>query len=156
VAPDDELFTLPFAALRSGQEFLVERHATQVVSGASLVAASRARPWEELLSGAFVGVGDPIYNRADARVAGNPGHPGAGPFRLHAAGGLQLPRLVASAHEIELCAAAWRDTHPTLLVGAAAAKEPIEKALRARPAVLHLATHVLESAQRSRFGLIVS
>jgi hypothetical protein len=98
VAPDDELFTLPFAALRNGREFLVERHATQVVTGAALVG---------------------------------------------------------SAREITLCAAAWRDPRPTLLVGESAAKASLQVALQARPAVLHVATHVLESAQRSRHGLIV-
>jgi hypothetical protein len=65
-----------------------------------------------------------------------------------------LPRLPGSRREIELCAAAWDAPRPVLLDGRDASRSRVRSALAARPAVVHFATHVLGSADRSRYGLI--
>ena len=76
------------------------------------------------------------------------------------AGDLQLARLAGSAREVADCAAAWQAPRlPIFLEGAAASRERLRRALETRPAVLHFATHVVQSTVNSgaeaRSGLIV-
>lgn len=154
---DEELFQLPVAALRKGGGYLAERHAIAVAPAAELAARAAPGAWTERLEGHFVGLGDPLYNTADERWhARRP--QGGWPYGLLLAApsheSVQLPRLVGSGREIELCAAAWDRPGTVLLTGARADKARLRAALEGRPAVVHLATHVLESAQRSRHGLI--
>jgi CHAT domain-containing protein len=66
---------------------------------------------------------------------------------------LDLPRLVASGPEIEACGRAWGGA-PLLLRGADACRGRLLQALESRPAVVHIAAHVLESSQRPSYGLI--
>ena len=100
LALDTGLFEAPLAALREDGRYLVELHAIQTIpsAGAWIEAASTPRrPRNQL----FVGVGDPIYNAADPRL----------PSRVAGvSGALVLPRLVASAGEVEgMCAILeWR------------------------------------------------
>ena len=66
---DEGLFELPFAALVAGGEpdspiYLIERHAVRTISSAALWSGSTG---QRRMEGAFVGVGDAIYNTADAR-----------------------------------------------------------------------------------------
>lgn len=164
LAPDGPLFELPFAALVEGSKspsaaplYVVERHAVQVVPGLS--ALFRTAPSE--VNGPVVGLGDPIYNRADPRFR-----------RLASSGGLsdsgkgsprspvlpkELARLVGSAREIENCARIWRSQgyEPILLTGAAANRENLGEALRRNPVILHIAGHVLfPPQQRSGPGAV--
>ena len=105
LAPDGPLFELPFAALvqavRSPGEtplYVVERHALQIVPGVSAVfPSSGADP-----DGPVIGVGDPIYNRADLRLPRRQSNPIL-PVRA-----MELARLVGSGREIESCARIWR------------------------------------------------
>lgn len=155
LALDDELFHLPFAAMRHRGRYLAELHSIETVPSAELAAAHAGAPdWSGRLNGSFVGLGDPVYNTADARWQRRaaPGRP----FGLleAASEGVQLPRLVGSGREIELCAKEWNRPGTVLLDGARADKENLRAALEAHPAVVHLATHVLESALRPRHGLI--
>jgi CHAT domain-containing protein len=110
----------------------------------------------------FLGVGDPIYNAADPRLPHRLGNTGTGwtsPLRLftasvpRAAAGLVLPRLVASGAELDNCARAW-DGESILLRGAGATRRNLADQMRRNPAVVHFATHVLESSERPAFGLI--
>ncbi|HWQ53538.1 MAG TPA: CHAT domain-containing protein [Bryobacteraceae bacterium] len=142
LALDEELFELPVAALRQGNRYLAELHSIRAVPAAGLAARTGQAGWSALLDGSFVGLGDPVYNTADARGPGG------------SVAGLELPRLVGSGREIELCAAAWSRPGAVLLSGRQANKGHLREALRSRPAVVHLATHVVESARRSRHGLI--
>jgi CHAT domain-containing protein/tetratricopeptide (TPR) repeat protein len=170
LAPDAQLYELPFAALvvetnPNGPVFLAERHSVQTTSGAGmLVSAGAANP----LAGPFLGVADPVYNAADPRRE-RPAHPVRGPrivsllaaFAASAAPDrpawdLHLARLAGSAREVEGCAAAWGGPQPPLLLeGAAASRGLLQKALRSHPAVLHFATHVLHPGPGFRSGLIV-
>ncbi len=153
LALDQELFDVPLAALREppGGRYLVEAHSTEVVPGAGywLDAAERRRPPAN--PSLFVGVGDPIYNTADSRLAppGRVRHaamfafelPGTG--RPNPSGSLMLPRLVASAVELNACARAWKGDH-VLLEGAQASRRELAGQFAREPAVLHFATHFLE------------
>jgi len=152
---DGALFDIPFAALVTEQrggntEYLVERHSLQTVPGALLLSASADPENQNGLQGGrkqhgeFLGVGDPIYNQADPRWHGLVS-------QRQAAG--QLQRLVGSGDEIESSAAIWSDSGGTslLLEGTEARRDRFLRGLAARPAVIHLATHVLfPTANRER------
>jgi CHAT domain-containing protein len=143
IALDNGLFEVPLAALTENGRYLIEQHAIQTIPSAGLWldAARRSRSRR---SGLFVGVGDAIYNSADPRLPG-----GVAP----APGALLLPRLVASAGEVEACAGLWGGDR-VVLRGANASRENLQRELARDPAVVHLATHVLESGDAQPHGLI--
>jgi CHAT domain-containing protein len=95
-------------------------------------------------SGPFLGIGDPIYNAADTRYQG----PRAG------RGGVALPRLPATAAELESCSRAWRPGGSQLLTGANASLPMVRAALRSNPSVIHFATHVVSGPGDYSSGLI--
>jgi CHAT domain-containing protein len=168
LALDAQLFELPFAALvvetgADGPVFLAERHSLQTTSGAGMLALAAATP-RPSLPGPFLGVADPVYNTADPRWRAPDATRAASFLNLFMpradaqkpAEDLHLARLVGSAREVAACADAWRGPRsPVLLEGAAASRRGVERALDSHPAVLHFATHVLESRQGFRSGLIV-
>jgi CHAT domain-containing protein len=147
LALDVGLFDVPVAALLEDAGpppvYVAERHITQFIPGAGYWVESAARTAPRL-SPVFLGVGDPIYNTADPRLPGRP--PTDAPTLL-------LPRLVASGAELEACARAWGGEH-ILLEGAEASRRNLAEQLRRNPAAVHFATHVLESSERSAYGLI--
>jgi len=150
---EDSLFELPFAALVAQQRggkvvYVVERHSLQVVPGALLL--SRTSGPDRL--GAWLGVGDPIYNVADPRWRTASSEPKLGPGMfgfLARANSIEdtgaLGRLVASAHEVEASAQSWHagSGSTTLLEGTKARRDRFLSSLSPPPAVIHLATHVL-------------
>jgi CHAT domain-containing protein len=147
LALDTPLFDLPISALAESVEpepvYLVERHTIEMIPGVAYWLDSAAQPAPQL-SNLFVGLGDPIYNRADSRWT-----PTAHP-RTES---LSLPRLVGSGAEVEACARAWQGPS-VLLRGDEASREKLIEQLQRRPAVVHLAAHFLESTARTRYGLI--
>jgi CHAT domain-containing protein len=149
VAPDGPLFDMPFAALVEGSksqpgvfQYVVEQHAVRVVPGISALFGIT----DSDSNGPVVGLGDPIYNRADPRLQGS----------SSSVPRLELARLVGSGREIESCAAIWRShgLKPILLKGADANKESLAEALRGNPGVLHIAAHIVFPAQYSGLGLV--
>jgi CHAT domain-containing protein/tetratricopeptide (TPR) repeat protein len=142
LALDRELFEAPLAALVKGFRdgvpiYAIEAHALQVTPGLLSISGGDKR---RRASGPFIGVGDPIYNRADPRwKSSQVGHSSA------ASRSSELSRLVASGEEVEACARLWRSDRgePVLLRGEEASKRALIKALEYEPAVLHLATHVV-------------
>lgn len=163
VAPDGPLFDMPFAALVEGFKsppgipiYVVERHSVRVVPGTSAIFGVTNSDW----SGPVVGLGDPIYNRADSRLPGRVasgnrsenGHRGSISPVPH----LELARLVGSGKEIENCASIWRSQglEPILLKGAAASKASLAAALHRNPVVLHMAVHILFPTQYSGLGQV--
>ena len=138
--PDGPLYDLPFAALpvpgtRPG--FLIERVALQSIPGALLMekgAIDRQGP--------FIGVGDPIFNRADARYQGS------------STANMALPRLPNTSNELEACSRAWSPNAADLLTGQAASVGSVEHALASSPAVVHFATHVVTAPGEFGSGLI--
>jgi len=142
---DGPLFDLPFGALVVDSErknepiFLFQRAALQAIPGALML-----EPGTPLGSGPFLGIGDAIYNTADTRYQG----PRAG----H--GGVALPRLAATAGELESCSRAWRPGGAQLLTGANAGLPKVRAALRSNPSVIHFATHVVSGPGDYSSGLI--
>jgi CHAT domain-containing protein len=143
---DGELFDLPFAALRGPGGFIAERHSIRAIPSAfALDAAARTSP------GPLVGIGDPIYNAADTRWQGRV-EQAAPPARGTTT--LELARLAASATEISEVAKAWTSGSSTLLTGRNATRPRIDDALKAHPAAVHFAVHVVPSSQGSDRALI--
>lgn len=164
LALDEQLFHIPFGALvvdSAGPVYLAERHAVRITTGAVMLAGRHERPWNELLNGRFVGVGDAIYNTADPRwheaarervdsFAGVVFAASEGPKRQ----GWALARLPGSAREIESCARTWDAQPPILLEGADAAPAALRRALDAGPSVVHIAAHFLQGNAPPRPSLI--
>ncbi|MFB3777931.1 MAG: CHAT domain-containing protein [Bryobacteraceae bacterium] len=169
LVPDGSLFRVPFAALVEGcatgrPRFVAERHSTMLTPSAQLLKREGGGGW----NGGFVGLGDPIYNRADPRrtAAGGFGKVQALLFFQHIlpaalagtdpARGIELPRLVGSGREIEACAREFgAGVPPVLLTGADVTLPRLDDALGRRPSVLHFATHFLRSASDARQALTV-
>jgi CHAT domain-containing protein len=149
LALDGALFEAPITALveesmpNGAAVYVAARHRVELIPGVGYWLEAGQQP-EPRLSGLFVGVGDPIYNRADARAT-------RAPYRSSSV--LVLPRLVGSGAEVEACARAW-DGQSVLLRGKDASRDKLAEQLRQNPAVVHLATHYLESAGRPRYSLI--
>ncbi len=144
--PDGPLYDLPFAALPVPNQstvagtrpaFLIERVALQSIPGALLIEKGAIQP-----QGAFVGVGDPVFNRADARYQGT------------STANMTLPRLPDTSDEVEACSRAWSPNSPQLLTGSAASVGRVEEALASSPAIVHFATHVVTASGQFGSGLI--
>lgn len=166
LALDNALLDVPMAALvvDPGEQpaYVVERHNIEVTPGAGYWVESAARREAQPTSQVFVGIGDPIYNGADARAVSHPrvnsglqlGHQ---LLASAASSGdsppLALPRLVGSSSELDRCSWAWKGEH-VLLKGAAASRRNLMEQLHRNPAVIHFATHFLESSVRPSYGLI--
>lgn len=144
LALDQGLFEAPLAALVTGPgpRYLIEDHSLRITSAGTLSAPAG---FEERFAGPFLGVGDAIYNAADPRWP-------AGATRPEPA--LPLARLAGSGREIEACARNW--PRPAILLRGADAGSArlFQTAASARPAVIHLAAHVVRAGKsRSRMLL---
>ena len=140
---DRGLFEAPLAAISTDGRFLAETHVIQTIPGVGAWVDAASRP-QAKRSALFVGVGDAIYNTADQRR-----RHGQVPVKDT----LQLPRLVASAREVEACAGLWKGDR-VLLEGEDASRDNLRRELARDPAVVHLATHILESSGPEPQGLI--
>jgi len=148
---DGPLFDLPFAALVTNDPFndaggrngapvyLIERAALESIPDALMLEAHTPSA-----GGGFLGVGDPVYNAADNR------YHGAG----KKAQDIVLPRLPATATELQACSRAWGASHSTLLTGSDADLANVRSALDAGPAVIHFAAHVVTAPGDHASGLI--
>jgi CHAT domain-containing protein len=108
----------------------------------------------------FVGIGDPIYNRADPRLVRSKPSAGSSPAKAPgadpAAGIMELPRLLGSGREVDNCAKIWQanGVRPVVLKGTAANKRELAQALRNRPSVVHVAAHFLFPPQEAGGGMV--
>lgn len=169
VASDDAIFDIPFGALvvnpakpqilpetkgrsaavpPTSPVFLVEQHQTRRIPSAFFLNEPAGPP----PAATFLGIGDGIYNTADDRWTMRRRAHGAAPFAaLFGAtplkSSIELPRLVSSANELQSCAESWNARQAsTFLTGHDLSREKLLAALRARPAVVHIAAHVLHPA----------
>ncbi|MEO8049327.1 MAG: CHAT domain-containing protein [Acidobacteriota bacterium] len=149
---DGTLFNVPFGALvteqRADPVYLVDTHTLQTVSGALLLkAAADSESRGDKPRGEFLGVGDPIYNQADSRWQG---------AVSSRSSGWQLQRLVGSRNEVESSAETWTagGGAAVVLQGPQARRNAFLRRLGQRPAVIHLATHVLFPTDNRELGLI--
>jgi CHAT domain-containing protein len=147
LVPDDALFGLPFAALvvrrdHGGPEYLVQAHRLEVLASPLMTASDPEHP-----SRIFAGFGDAVYNAADERRRGSSRLRLGGILRKTSAAdrGAGLNRLVGSGAEVVSSARLWsgQDAERMVFLGEDVNRERLLEALRARPAVLHLATHVV-------------
>lgn len=144
LAPDGELLdAMPFAALpiyKDGGTYhpLLAEHSLRVLPGAMLPAAKGAAIPAQPPT--FLGVGDPIYNRADSRVD-RKSAPAAPPKSSRYS---TLARLVASRNELKMSAEACGLPRTDLLTGPEATGVRIRQAAAAeKPRIVHFAVHVL-------------
>jgi CHAT domain-containing protein len=95
---------------------------------------------KQTLSLSFVGIGDPVYNQADGRLAGQ--NKIANPSRS-----LRLARLAGSQKELDNASRAWSPQSSVLLTANHATLTELKAAInRQRPGVIHFAVHVLSPA----------
>ena len=126
---DDGLFDVPMAALGPGGAPLVASHSTRLIPGAALVT----RPGRVPSTTRFVAAADAIYNSADPRWKGP-----------KANGAVGFSRLLNTATEATAVTRAWSvDPGPTLLLGEHFNRASLDRAIDSRPAVLHVAGHVV-------------
>ncbi len=141
VAADDALFDVPFAALvletRQGiPVYLMQPHSTARIPSALLLSA----PSTSATPGPFLGISDGVYNTADSRWTGRLAHaiaPLSKPPQ-------QLARLAASGKELMACAREWQSSTALLLTGLDATTASVQASLKNRPAVIHIAAHVIQ------------
>ena len=142
VTADDTLFNVPFPALVAGIQkghpvYLVEEHSTQRIPSALTLQAAP----QKATTGAFLGIGDGIYNTADPRWTSR--H--APTARELDDAALQLPRLPASEREITACAREWHSNTNDLLTGLNASRATfLARLATTQPRVIHIAAHVIE------------
>jgi len=130
---------------------MVERRSVEVIPGVAYWLARDEAPAPHPGMPLFLGIGDPIYNSADPRLPKTAR--AASPFDLLATAAVPLPRLVASAAELDACVRAWKGDR-ILLEGASASRSQIAVQLDRHPDVLHFATHFVPSAEREPQGMI--
>jgi CHAT domain-containing protein/tetratricopeptide (TPR) repeat protein len=143
---DDALLEAPLAAIcrNAGgvRRYLVEDHILEPVASVFLAFGGKRQPRPANL---FLGVGDPIYNRADERWGRQRLPAAAGP-------GLELPRLPGSLAELERISRQWTSegTSSRLLTGGDATPERFAAGMAERPKVIHIAAHVIQDETDTR------
>jgi len=135
LALDAGLFELPWAALRTDGAFLIEKHSLTMTPHASLRGGIPAGA----AGNVFLGIGDPVYNRADTRWLGRRqlfGNPWSGRDVF------ELPRLPGTGRELEHCARV-QGGETVLLTGPEATAERLNQEILRNPSIIHLAVHVV-------------
>ena len=138
IAPDGGLLdNFPFSALpdvaNQTDMPLVEKHAVRILPSALFLdLPSLPAP----KGGGFLGYGDPVYNKADARA-------NTILWTGHANSPTILARLVGSGREIVLAAQASAMSTTRIVTGTAVNKRDIRASLAQPPRVLHFAVHVV-------------
>jgi hypothetical protein len=143
---DDALLEAPLAAICRNEggvrRYLVQDHILEPVATVFLVLGGKP---QERAADLFLGVGDPIYNRADARWARQQTSTATG-------AGLELPRLPGSQAELERISRqlSSQGTRTRLLTGGAATPERFAIEVAARPKVIHIAAHLIQEETDQR------
>ncbi|MFL6464574.1 MAG: CHAT domain-containing protein [Bryobacteraceae bacterium] len=136
---------VPFSALPMRSENgtvkpLSAVHALRFLPSALLVCAPKAPRAIDR----FIGVGDPIYNRADARRE----HPPAKATPKQTDSLTTLARLVGSEREIRAAAKASGLPQAEMLTGPNASGTELRQVLATPPQILHFAVHVVSPKDR--------
>jgi CHAT domain-containing protein len=137
---------VPFAALpgspaSGGGEWLLEKRSLRLLPSELLLLSPKDQP----LAPRFVGVADPIYNEADARLTQKRDleSPVEASF-------IPLARLAGSGMEVRAAARQSHLADSVLLEGPRASGEALRKALSPVPELLHFAVHVVSPPGRSQ------
>jgi CHAT domain-containing protein len=91
----------------------------------------------------FVGIGDPVYNFADSRLAA-----GRFPADAKTTSGVALARLVGSEREVRSAAQLSGLHDQEILLGPRANSAELQKSLANDPEVIHFAVHVVSPPER--------
>lgn len=132
-SPDRDGCMSPAQACASAP--LIADHTVRFLSSEFSLSTNPAPPHQKFL---FAGIGDPVYNVADARYRGTRS---LNFSRVSYGTATPLARLVGSGKEVRQSAALF--TNSELLTGEAARAESLQKLLEGHPTVIHLAVHVL-------------
>lgn len=140
---DGELLDgIPFSALpdpRKRTETLSFTHSLRLLPSELLLL----QPNNPAPAPIFVGIADPIYNRADSRRGKN-----VPLIPAKATRAVGLARLVGSQSEVEAGAKTSGIPQAELLTGANASGKSLRKATEVRPEVLHFAVHVVSPPEQ--------
>jgi CHAT domain-containing protein len=139
VADGPLLKGIPFCALRDlssakSRKLLLEERTLRFLPSELLLADRHSSNQNK----SFVGIGDPIYNQADARLV----HTGP-PDAKTLLDSITLARLVGSEREIRAAAKETGFPDAVLLTGAKATREELTAAIARQPGVVHFAVHVV-------------
>jgi len=144
LAVEGDLASLPFAALPAPSgRYLAEERALSYTPSASLLQSLRERGGGGY-DRDFLGVADPVVNRADPRGAG------CGEEQPC----LSLPRLVSSEAEARSCARLFGEQRSTILAGLAASEGGLREAARLSHRYWHFASHVVVDTRRPNHSFI--
>lgn len=157
---DQELFSLPMPALvvrfANGKPvYLGATHALQATPGALMFASSLRKPD---FHRSLLGLGDPIYNRADVRwhqaplLAENKFVSANDWLQMEPS--FYFARLWAAADEVHAVASAWNRPGDVILTGASASRERLWPEVARNPSIIHFATHILEASDQLHTGWI--
>jgi len=144
---------VPFSAIpalpfRGSGELLIEQHSLRFLPSELLLLSHHA----EAPTARFVGVFDPIYNYADARLD----HKRAPEAAAVDASSLTLARLVGSRQEVRSSAQNSGLPDQQVLDGPLVSGEELRKILTNPPEILHFAVHVVsppDSSQEAALAL---
>jgi CHAT domain-containing protein len=144
VADGPLLSGIPFCALpdlsaKKGK-LLIEDRSLRFLPSELLLATGRQRPAN---GKRFVGVGDPIYNQADARIV----RTGFSDAKT-VSDSITLARLAGSDKEIHSAAKEARLPDAVLLTGSQATRENLAAALSKESEIVHFAVHVVSPADQ--------
>ncbi len=153
---DEDLFKLPFPALVSATGdrspiYLAQIHSVQITSGALMLQKTAAR---SSFAHSFLGIGDPVYNRADPRWKGNRPSTFLSREDQRVESGAFFARLWGSGVEIRSAARTWNAPVTVLLTGPEANKSHFWREISRRPSIIHFASHILEEPDAKKTGWI--
>ncbi len=131
---------LPIRSADGGFQPLTAVHTIRFLPSALLICIPKAQK----AASRFVGVGDPIYNRADIRIE----HASAIATSKKTNSLTTLARLVGSEREIRQAAKASGLAEAEMLTGKNASGAKLRHALETVPEVLHFAVHVVSPKER--------
>ncbi len=147
IAANGDLAVLPFHALTTpAGRYVVEEHAVSYIPSITVLRGLRSRPAQEYRAD-FLGLADPVVNRADPR--------GAGAVRCdeeHPC--VALPRLASSGAEVQACARLFRSGRATILSGLNASEAQVQEAARRGYRYWHFSTHVVADTQRPNLSFL--
>ena len=140
VADGPLLRGIPFCALNNlrSNKRLIDTTNIRFLPSELLLLDRKSSPSRDSVSTRFIGVGDPIYNRADARLV-----PARYADAKTVSSSITLARLPGSDREVRSASKEAHSTDPVFLTGSKATRDDLKAALAHPPGVLHFAVHVV-------------
>jgi CHAT domain-containing protein len=148
IAADGDLVSLPFCALpapgEAAKRYLVEQRSFSYAPSVSILHSLNQRGIEPYQY-EFLGLADPVVNRADPRWDGRPPS-------LELPEG--LPRLISSEPEIRAAARLFPPGRSTLLTGFDVSEARLRRSAEQSHRYWHLSSHVVVDAERPNHSFV--